>query len=78
MFTWSEYQLTVVTDGVQPTALPSYPMLQPLLTLTLRYDLTPTSDLNAQYESLKDESSPLNYPNYGNSRLLTFTYDMVF
>jgi len=78
MFTWSEYQLTVVTDGVLPTALPSYPMLQPLLTLTLRYDLTPTSDLNAQYESLKDESSPLNYPNYGNSRLLTFTYDMVF
>ena len=78
MATWSEYRSSVVTEGVLPTAAPSYPILQQTISLTLRYDLTTTSDLKVQYDKLTDHSDPLNVPNYGNSRLLTFTYDSVF
>lgn len=78
MVTWSQYQATVVTDGVLPTAAPSYPILQPLLTLTLKYEITPKSAFKVQFDSLKDKSDPLWSPNYGDSRLLTFTYDKVF
>ncbi len=78
MATWSEYWSTVVTEGVIQPSTPSYPILQPLITLTLRYDLTSTSDLKIQFDSLSDKSSPLNSPDYGSSRLLTFAYDTVF
>ena len=78
MVTWSEYQGTVVSEGVIQPSTPSYPILQPLISLTLRYDITPTSDLKAQYDSLTDRSDLRNPAIYGNSRLLTFTYDRVF
>jgi len=78
MATWSEYWSTIITDGVIQPATPSYPILQPLISLTLKYDLTPTSDLKIQFDSLTDKSSPLNIPNYGNSRLLTLSFDSVF
>jgi hypothetical protein len=79
--TWSRYKGTTVTDGLLPTATPFPPNMQQTISLTLRYDLTTSSDLKVQYDSQSDHSSPaytaLGY-NYGNSRLLTFTYDMVF
>ena len=78
MVTWSEYQGTVVTEGVIQPATPSYPILQPLISLTLRYDITPTSDLKIQYDSQADHSDLRNPAIYGNSRLLTFAYDRSF
>jgi hypothetical protein len=81
MVTWSEYQGTVVTDGVLPNAAPSFPNMQQTISLTLRYDLTTSSDLKVQFDSESDHSSPgyqaLGY-DYGNARLLTFTYDTAF
>ena len=78
MATWSEYRGTVVTE---PTAPASYPNMQQTISLTLRYDLTTSSDLKIQYDNQTDHSSPgyqaTGY-DYGNSRLLTFSYDLVF
>jgi len=48
------------------------------IALTLRYDLTTSSALKAQYDSQRDQSGPNWSPNYGNANLLTFSYDMVF
>ena len=48
------------------------------LALTLRYDLTTSSALKLQYDHQTDRSGPNWSPNYGDSRLLTATYDMVF
>ena len=78
MATWSEYKGTVVTDGVLPTAPASYPNMQQTISLTLRYDLTSSSDLKVQFDSQSDHSDPGWQPNYGNARLLTFTYDSMF
>jgi hypothetical protein len=78
MATWSEYQGTVVTDGVLPNTSPSFPNMQQTIALTLRYELTDTSDLKLQYDAESDHSDPSFTPNYGNARLLTFTYDRVF
>ena len=58
--------------------------------LVLRYDLTPSSDIKIQFDSQKDRSGPhytldqiglgTSVPGnrYGNSRLLTLAYDMIF
>lgn len=58
--------------------------------LVLRYDLTPSSDIKVQFDSQKDRSGPhytldqiglgTSVPGnrYGNSRLLTLAYDMIF
>jgi hypothetical protein len=46
--------------------------------LTLRYDLTTSSALKLQYDHQNDQSGSTWSPNYGNARLLTMTYDMVF
>lgn len=46
--------------------------------LTLRYDLTTSSAIKLQYDRQNDQSGRNWSPNYGNSRLLTATYDMVF
>jgi hypothetical protein len=48
------------------------------IALTLRYDLTTSSAIKLQYDSQKDQSGKNWSPNYGNSRLLTATYDVVF
>jgi hypothetical protein len=55
--------------------------------LVLRYDLTTSSDIKIQFDSQKDRSGP-NYTldgsgsvpgnRYGDARLLTISYDMVF
>lgn len=77
--TWSEYQGTVVTEGVLPSVTtPSYPNREQVNSLALRYDLTSTSDLKVQYDEVTDHSDPLYTPNYGNARLLTFAYDRSF
>lgn len=46
--------------------------------LSLRYDLTTSSAIKLQYDRQNDQSGRNWSPNYGNSRLLTATYDMVF
>lgn len=75
MVTWSKYWgSAVIAQGGDPTALEGHATIA----LTLRYDLTTSSALKAQYDSQRDQSGPNWSPNYGDSRLLTFTYDMVF
>lgn len=78
MATWSRYKGTTVIDVLLPGVLPVSPNMQQTISLTLRYDLTTSSALKAQYDSQTDHSDPAYTPNYGNSRLLTFTYDVVF
>ena len=80
MATWSRYKGTSVTDGLLPGVQPwTYSQdMQQTISLTLRYDLTDTSDLKVQYDAQTDHSDPGYTPNFGNSRLLTFTYDRVF
>jgi hypothetical protein len=77
MFTWSQYKGSVTTSGAQSNSS-SYANNQRTISLTLRYDLTSTSDLKVQYDNLTDHSDPLYTPNYGNSTLLTFAYDAVY
>ncbi|MDH4286335.1 MAG: hypothetical protein OEV26_02825, partial [Gallionella sp.] len=81
MATWSQYKGTEVSDGLLPTAVLFPANRQQTLSLTLRYDLSTSSALKAQYDRQTDHSSSdysaIGY-DYGDSRLLTFTYDMVF
>jgi len=78
MVTWGEYWGKVVTAGVLPNAPPSVANSQQTYTLSVRYDLTVSSDLKAEYDMTRDVSSPGFNPRYGSSRLLTLAYDMVF
>lgn len=78
MATWSRYFGTAVTDNLVPGATTGIPNMQQVLSMTLRYDLTTSSDLKVQYDYQTDHSDPAYTPNYGTARLLTFTYDMVF
>ena len=80
MATWSRYKDTAVNTGLLPTVtpLPYSQDIQQVVSLTLRYDLTTSSDLKVQYDDQTDHSDPGYTPNYGDARLLTFTYDTVF
>lgn len=78
MVTWGRFRGTVVTEGVLPGAPPSTANSQQTTTLSLRYDLTTSSDLKLQYDSTTDDSDPGFNPRYGSSRLLTFAYDRQF
>lgn len=78
MATWGHYRGTVVTDGVLPGAPASTANSQQTTSLSLRYDLTTSSDLKLQYDDTTDSSDPGFAPRYGRSRLLTFAYDRVF
>jgi len=78
MATWSRYKGTSVDSGLQPGASPGVPNMQQTISLTLRYDLTTSSALKVQYDSQTDHSDPAYTPNFGDSRLLTLSYDMVF
>jgi hypothetical protein len=78
MATWGHYRGTVVADGVLPGAPASTANSQQTLTLSLRYDLTTSSDLKLQYDSTSDHSEAGFNPRYGSSRLLTIAYDKVF
>ena len=46
--------------------------------LTGRYNLTQKSALKVQFDSLKDHGGANWAPRYGDARLLTFSYDLVF
>jgi len=46
--------------------------------LTLRYNLTQTSDIKMQLDSQKDQGGINWAPRYGEARLLTLSYDVVF
>lgn len=80
MATWGRYKGSAVTEGLLPGVLPwTYSQdMQQTLSLTLRYDLTATSDVKVQFDSESDHSDAGYTPNYGSARLLTFTYDTVF
>ena len=82
LLTWSNYRgVAVISMGGDPNGQEAHATTS----LTLRYDLSTSSDLKLQYDSQKDKSGP-NWAvpavpggtPYGNARLLTFTYDMVF
>lgn len=76
MATWGHYRGTVVAG--LPTAPTSTANSQQTISLSLRYDLTTSSDVKLQYDSTSDHSAPGFTPNYGNSRLLTAAYDKTF
>jgi hypothetical protein len=76
--TWGEYWGKVVADGVLPGAPSSIANSQQTISLSLRYDLTTSSDLKLQYDITRDHSNPGFTPLYGSSNLLTFAYDRVF
>lgn len=78
MVTWGHYKGMVVSEGVLPNAPPSTANSQETYSLSLRYDLTTSSDLKLQYDITSDHSDPGFNPRYGSSNLLTFAYDMVF
>ncbi|MCX7192917.1 MAG: hypothetical protein NTY60_04740 [Proteobacteria bacterium] len=78
MVTWGHYRGTVAMSGVLPGAPASTPNSQQTVTLSLRYDLTTSSDLKLQYDDTSDHSDAGFAPRYGSSRLLTFAYDSVF
>ncbi len=78
MITWGHYKGEVVADGVLPGAPASIANSQQTYALSLRYDLTTSSDLKLQYDITSDHSDRGFTPLYGNSRLLTFAYDYVF
>lgn len=78
MLTWGQYRGTVVSDGVLANAPASISNSQQTTSLSLRYDLTTSSDLKLQYDDTSDHSDPGFTPLYGSSRLLTLAYDRVF
>jgi len=78
MVTWGHYRGGVVNDGVLPGAPPSVANSQETYSLSLRYDMTTSSDVKLQYDMTSDHSDPGFAPLYGSSRLLTVAYDYVF
>lgn len=75
LVTWSRYKGSAVTDqGGDPDGQEQHATWA----FTLRYDLTSSSALKLQYDSQRDRSGPNWAPNYGDARLLTLTYDIVF
>jgi hypothetical protein len=73
MLTYARYQSVVAGEG-DPLAQEGHATLS----LTVRYDLTTSSVLKAQLDDQRDHGGPNWTPNYGDARLLTFTYDTVF
>jgi len=80
ILTWGRYKGSAVTDGLLPGVQPwNYNQdSQQTVSMTLRYDVNAISDVKVQFDSETDHSDPGYSPNYGNARLLTFTYDRVF
>lgn len=84
MVTVSNYRLQAITAAGTPSDATE---AHRTTSLTLRYDLTTSSALKIQYDHQRDRSGP-NYTmdgsgtvltnRFGNARLLTMTYDMVF
>jgi len=78
MLTWGEYWGKVVTEDVLPNAPPSIANSQQTYSLSLRYNLTTSSDFKLQYDITRDHSDSGFTPLYGSSNLLTIVYDKVF
>jgi len=76
MVTTSKYWGSEVTD--HPDYAPGWLEGHQTVAFTLRYDLSTSSTLKAQYDFQRDQSGEFWDPNYGDSRLLTLTYDQVF
>lgn len=76
MVTYSKYWGAAVMShpDADPTTLEGHASIA----LTLRYDLTTSSAVKLQYDDQRDQSEPNYSTNYGDARLLTFTYDTVF
>lgn len=75
MATWSGYHANAnFSAGGDPDGQEAHENRS----LTLRYDLTPTSALKAQFDSQKEKGGPNWTSRFGDSRLLTLAYDMVF
>lgn len=73
MLTWSNYRAEATGPG-DPLAMEAFYTVA----LSLRYDLTSRSALKMQLDDQRDRSGPNCTPNYGDARLLTMTYDMIF
>jgi hypothetical protein len=78
MVTWGHYRGSVVNVGILPGAPASFSNSQQTYALSMRYDMTTSSDLKLQYDITSDHSDPGFTPLYGNSGLLTLGFDMVF
>lgn len=78
MVTWGHYRGGVVSSGVLPNAPPSVANSQQTISMSLKYDLTISSDLKFEYDVTSDHSDPGFTPRYGSSRLLTLAFDRVF
>ncbi|MDP2795215.1 MAG: hypothetical protein Q8O25_14260 [Sulfurisoma sp.] len=75
MATWSSYHANAVTrQGAQSDAQEAWTVTS----LVLRRDLGASSALKLQYDNLKEQGGPNWQPRYGNARLLTLSYELVF
>ncbi|RTL55773.1 MAG: hypothetical protein EKK46_06005 [Rhodocyclaceae bacterium] len=91
MLTYNRYRMRLSPHAADPTVIDPA-SIDPLaaerwstLAFSLRYDLTPTSAVKAQLERWRDDSGSAFNANasgnsvpFGNARLLSVSYDMVF
>ncbi len=78
MITHSRYWGTTARDRYGYKSSSSELEGHATVALTLRYDLTTSSAIKIQYDRQNDQSGSAWVPNYGDSRLLTATFDTVF
>ncbi len=75
MLTWSNYRSSANTrQGAESDAQEAWTVTS----LVLRYDLGTSSALKLQFDNSKDRSGPNFGTAFGNARLLTLSYDLVF
>lgn len=80
MVTWSHYRgLANIPNGGDPEGQEKHATVA----YTLRYDLSTSSAIKVQYDVQKEKGGPNwtlvnGVPRYGDARLLTATYDIVF
>lgn len=86
MLSWANYRMKLSPGKADPALIdpagidPTSAEAHSTLALTLRYDLTASSALKLQVERWRDRGNP-NFNGgvpYGNPRLLTVSYDLVF
>lgn len=84
-YRYGDWQPMVTTSKYWGSAIMSHPAADPAgleghqtVAFTLRYDLSTSSALKAQYDFQRDQSGANWTTNYGDARLLTLTYDQVF
>lgn len=78
MASWGHYKGAVVSTGVLPNAPATIANSQQTWALSVRYDLSTSSDVKLQFDNTTDHSAAGFTPNYGSSRLLTVAYDNIF